>query len=415
MAQSGDPLDLWDLYFALTPQNCTSEVATLALSHLDPHLVPSVSTGEHKLEPHKTYADRALPCVSILAYVGTACDTRPSFATEVIPRLAEAMDGICLWINHLLHFGLAYPTSPLDNVKQAYYTHCQLLFDMVETDKRLSNATLSSPTFIDLLLRCWTVTDKESEVFLKIDLAEAAPPCPILNLMVLTTENSQGVQILVHQIQSRPRGFSVRFAGALIDRARQLVQREVPPTRSIGLMDGILRIVEKLLSIEPNLRLSFIRVNYLTELSLATNFASIEASKTSHPIKFMQGTVGCVMKLSLLIMQETPRSVHNWRDLVKGDYYALLVRSLAHVAPQDKSTESLYLHLLKIFGVYTIYPCMVKLFFTARIPEASMKSLDVDPRFKAKWEMFQRGLQERGHVYGIMPKGFSICDNLNVS
>lgn len=414
-AQSGDPRHLWDLYLELTPQNCTTEVATIVLSHLNPDLVPSVSTREHERLPHKTYVDRALPCVTTVAMIGAACHTRPSFGVGTIPHLVKAVDGICLWMGFLLYFGLSYPNPPLpgEDFRNAYYTHCQLLFDMVETDTRLSNAILSSQTFIDLLLRCWMVQGNGGEVFMKVDL-DSDSACPIVNLMLLTTENDVGVDLLIHQILSRPRGFAVDFARALISRARQLVQYKTPPTKSIGYIQGILRITEKLLSLAPALRRSFLKVNYLTELAQVLNSVSADASQTAHPMKFMKHTVSSVMKLTLLIMEETPRAIHNWRDMIRGNYYAILVRALAHVAPEDYSTDNLYTQLLNVFGIHTIYPCLIKPLSTARIPEASRNRLAQDPRFKKKWDILQSGLQERLHVHSIMPQGFSICDNLLV-
>ncbi|KAJ3542234.1 hypothetical protein NMY22_g3586 [Coprinellus aureogranulatus] len=410
-ADSGDPRSLMDLSQELTQQNCTKEAIEVVLKHLNVNLVPNIDAGEHMQMPFKGYVSGALPCMAALVKVGLACRENPTLKSAAVPQLVQAMDGICLWSNFLLHFGLCFPDAPApgEDFRQAYFNHALYIIQLARIDSRIRDALSTSPVLISLMLRMWMVHGKNGQEFMEVEASE----CPIIDLMLLATQDSMFSSNLVERIMARGGHFPLDFARSVISRSRQLVQFHVPPVHSTWFIDALVRITERLASVSLPLRRTFDKVNHLYELANTLNLISIEVPKTTRPVFLMRRINETILQLFVLCAKHPSRVVHNWRDLYEGGLYSLILRSLAHLTQEEEDEESsdVLPDILKTSGAYTMYPCVLQ----RLIPEAKPGVVPKvrGAKFRDSVAEFGDGLGERVTLFQMMPTGFAICDNLH--
>lgn len=413
-ADSGDTRSLWGLCTELTPQSCTYESIRVVLKNLNPELVPNIATGEHTRLPYKDYADRALACLSTLPVTALACEAKPSLNSAAVPQIVQAVEGICLWINFCLHFGLSFPDMPIpgEDFEKAYFNHSLALLALSQLDSRIFGAMCSSSVFVKLVLRLWMTQGKHGQEFMTID----RDPCPIISLMALATQQSTFSDHLLQQILSRGCRIPLDFARSVIARAQRLVPYQVPPALSTTRIDALVRITERLVSACPQLRRSFVKVDYLKELSRVLNSVSLEASQAVHPIDLMRTTFQATLQLAVLCMANPSRVVHNWRDLIAGNLYPLLLRCLEYVTEEEQDMQSADVlpKILQAMTVYAIYPCALQKLMQESIRQAKVVGSLGGSRFRELTDGFKFGLEKRNMIFQTMARDFSICDNLIV-
>ncbi|KAJ3542230.1 hypothetical protein NMY22_g3582 [Coprinellus aureogranulatus] len=287
---SGDARSLSDLSRELTARNCTIEAIRVILKHLDGDLVPKIEVGDHTRMPHTDHVNCALPCIATLPTMMLACRHNPTLESMVVPELVNAVDGICLWANFFLHFGLWFPgrTTPSSDLTGAFFKQTVGLWALANIDPQICDTMRSTPVFVTLMLRLWITKGRDGQQFMYVEENQ----CPILNLMLSATQDPTSTFTFSHSladlILSRGSRFTLDFARTVITRARRLTQLRVTPTHSTWFIDAIVRIADRLGSASLQLRRAFVRTDYIYELCKTVNLVSIEVEKLAQPIEYMR-------------------------------------------------------------------------------------------------------------------------------
>ncbi|KAJ3538004.1 hypothetical protein NMY22_g5358 [Coprinellus aureogranulatus] len=414
-ANDGDLEALWRLQREMQPTNITVEIADAILKHLKLDLVPNLDEDEHKVEPFNTYADRALPCITMLSTVAKALQSQPRARTAISERIQENLDGICMWINFLLTFGLSIDmeTTPGKDFRKPYFYHAQLLCDLMDCDGDILRALLSGTRFFDLILRIWMTEGKEGELFMNIT---SPNPCPIITLMMKTLQQDVGREMLLQRIRVRPPTFQYHFVDRIKMRAIQIIEVEVPTARQVGYIDTLLSISEILLADkEPlDLRRSFVKQAYLTEFCTVLNAISMEAGMRPDRHTVMPAMLRPTHKLFSLVMTENARAARNYAELLEGDMLTHLVRVLVWLPDHDRSAADVGKILLQLMGMYTIYPVFIKQLMSTKLPEQLAAKLYKNPHIAPVWDDFRAALRDRMEAYTTMTDGSGhLCDNFS--
>ncbi|KAF6757054.1 hypothetical protein DFP72DRAFT_891652 [Ephemerocybe angulata] len=405
---------LWDIYSSLTPRNCTIGTVKTVLKHLRLELLPNIATGEHKQPPYDAYCDRALACVTLLSTIAAICREKPALNRDFIEVLTgDAVDGICMWINFCLHFGLSFPMdkTPGADFRQAYLIQSQLLCDLLESSPEATDRFLSSSAFFDLLIRIWMTEGKAGEVFM--DLA-GRRACPILLLMMKVLQSEEGPPMLVHRIMARPPSFATHFAERFTLRAHQSLDKAVTKAllgKAMGYVDGLMSATGLLLKESQSLIGGFRRVDYLGEFSVVLNGLSKQAEEKDPGLLFptMLRVTATAFKL---ILDQKSRSVHNNRELFAGGFLEHFLRILPAIPSTDKISNGVANNHLQILGFYTIYPCVIKTIIQTPQPVELIQRLERtgNPAVKIIWSDFFVALSEARKVLTKMKDRRGICD-----
>ncbi|TEB27499.1 hypothetical protein FA13DRAFT_873260 [Coprinellus micaceus] len=408
---SGDAPSIWNLLKEFGSRGLTLEAISALLKHLDINLVPNIVTGEHTREPHKTYADRALPCVTSLTDIALACRLHPSFKDAVVPQIVEKIDGICLWTNYCLHFGLSFPErpGPGEDFRKAYFAHSLMLLTLVELYPEISQAMFSSNAFAGLMIRLWMTQGKRRQEFMRLNDAKA---CPILSLMLSALRNETFSQLFAQRIASRGSHLPDDFARSVVARTRQLFQSlsQVSLSKHVGSLGRLVHIAWMARLAAPELERSFIKVKYMLEFGKALHLVLARVQTESVSTEVMLSLRNTTMRLVEPGINGRLYGPLIWRELVEGDVYGVLLYLLAQGGSPGE-VEFLK-NACGAMATYTVYPCVLKRLDKARIPDGVREKLGENRRLKDFWLDFDGTLQTRGEILQEMPEGLSICDNL---
>ncbi|KAJ2926549.1 hypothetical protein H1R20_g10542, partial [Candolleomyces eurysporus] len=319
-------------------ENCTIDVVKVVLKHLQLDLVPNVAQGQHHDSPYPENGRRALLSISTLDHVLAACRRNQDLKEEVVGLLVDrdCVEGLCLWTNFFLHFGLSIPMddTPGADFRIAYFTHAKFFCDLLNADPRIRAAVLTTPTFSDLLIRFWMTLGKNEESFMDFNQPQG---CPIVHLFLKLVGDDDGRDVLYDQIFDRPPEFACDFAEAMVDRFRRCASQRVSITRAIAMADGLLTATTHLVS-NRTIKQRFITADYLTTIS--STFHSISMNVVNQELDlshYLTMLIRPVHKLFQMASEGDYRLVGNWRDLVTGDFLPLLIRIMSNIRPNDRS------------------------------------------------------------------------------
>ncbi|KAF6754366.1 hypothetical protein DFP72DRAFT_898857 [Ephemerocybe angulata] len=406
---------LWNILSSLNPRNCTFHIVRTALKHLQLELVPNIVSGEHEHPVYKANGHRALPCLGMLSVIAETCREKPSLNQALIGVLtSDYVDGICMWINFCLHFGLSFPQdmTPGEDFRKAYLIHAQLLCDLLDTSPEATLLFLSSSSFFDLLLRIWMTEGKAGEVFMDLE-----GRCPILLLMmkVLQNHSEEGPPMLAHRIMARPPYFTTHFAERFVRRAHQASEKATTPVllgKAVGYLDGLMSATGILLKESHQLIGGFRRVDYLGEYSAVLNALSTQAAEEDRSLLF-PGMFRLVTSAFKLVLHQESRAVHNYKELFAGGFIESVLRVILAIPSTDKTTTGLALNYLQILGFYTVYPCVLETMLGVEYPVELRECLERtgSPAIKRAWQDFCVAQHEAGRVLDQMENRRGLCDN----
>ncbi|TEB27520.1 hypothetical protein FA13DRAFT_1794683 [Coprinellus micaceus] len=407
-AESGDTSSLRSLCRELTSQNFTTEAASAVLKHFDVDLIPNTTTGDHLKDPHKTYVDRALLCLHLLTDIVFACRDRPSFNAIVVPQILAGIEGICLWINFCLHFGLSYPERPVSDrvIRKAYIAHSLMIIALIEADAEISRALVPLDVLTSVMMRLWVTQDKFGQEFMRLEGEDA---CPILHLMVVSAQE----EAFAWQITTRGGNLADNFARSVVSRTRHLIQSQptVTPSKYVN-CQRFGRIVSRARIAHPELKRSLVKVRYMKEvgsaLYSALTMVKIQSTSSEELMEDISATAFRIVEPGLDDLQS--RGPHHWQDLTVGNIHGVLLWLVAQEASTsvDVCTDS-----FRAMTAHMVFPCVLKQLETTPIPEGVEDKLEKHMGFKDFWlDYFQDKLETRREIFREMPEGFSICDNL---
>jgi hypothetical protein len=156
-----------------------------------------------------------------------ACRDRPSSNAIVVPQILAGIEGICLWINFCLHFGLSYPERPVSDrvIRKAYIAHSLMIIALIEADAEISRALVPLDVLTSVMMRLWVTQDKFGREFMRLEGEDA---CPILHLMVVSAQE----EAFAWQITTRGGNLADDFARSVVSRTRHLIQSQPTVTPS---------------------------------------------------------------------------------------------------------------------------------------------------------------------------------------
>ncbi|KAJ2912934.1 hypothetical protein MD484_g7492, partial [Candolleomyces efflorescens] len=413
---AGSEEHVQQLFTTLDPQDCTIDVVKAVLKHLQLDLVPDVGGGEHDELPYPQNGRRALFSISILNHVFEACRRDWSLNEGVVELLMDwdCVEGLCLWANLLVHFGLSIPMggTPSGDFQKAHFHHAKFFSDLLDVDPRVRSAFLTSPTFSKLLIRFWMATGKRKECFIDLDEAQG---CPIVHLLLKLVSDDDGRQVLFDQIMNRPRQFAYEFAKTTVERFQRCASPRVRPTRAIAAVDGLIASTSLLVS-DNTIKRRFIAAGYLGAIasslySIYQNIVDQEQYPTDLSMVLM--IIRPFSKLFALASEGDYRIIGNWEELVKNNFMTLLVQVMLAIQPNDRASANVCIPILRHLSWQTVYPQILFTIISALAGGDSGSLLD-HPLIRECWGPVSIILADRVRLFLAMPMDMgagTLCDN----
>ncbi|KAJ2922766.1 hypothetical protein H1R20_g14338, partial [Candolleomyces eurysporus] len=406
---------LEQLVSQVTPSNCTIEIFTEALDHLQPELLPEPDLLDNLLPTDADNARSAALALALLATVTEACDDDPDLNQIVVDKLTGFIHPLCLWIEVLLGFGLCYPASTLCGVStrsHACFTYAKLLLDLQFVDSRLEKALFSSRTFFHVLLILWMTDDGEEEH--RVDHVFEPQPTwvrsPVVTLLSSFLYDDDGREELFHYAAMSPRQFAHDFVSVLRQRACQVRDTsltEVDPVDVASFFEDLMYVAEILVE-SSVFRRELSSMLYLYGFASILNTVSIEMK--NHAPKDHHLLLDAVHQLAIIADETRPyHAARNYRELVGGGFWGLVIRLLSSVPEGNRHYNRLGLRCLKMLGKYTAYRSVMSRMLVVLLPEESIEG--IYDHHGESFSTWMYGLDYRKDACDDAEKRLILCDN----
>ncbi|KAF6759563.1 hypothetical protein DFP72DRAFT_136444 [Ephemerocybe angulata] len=420
------PDEILKMYMTLTVDKCTTSIVKTVLKHLQPDLVPNIALGEYTQFPYTANGNCAAICIHMLSTILDSCRNRKKLKEETLELMTEdTIEGICMWIKFCLHFGLAVPglKTPAPDLRRAYLFHAQLLCSLFDSAPKISAQLLVSSTFLDLVIQIWMAESETGEVFILLE-GTKPEPCPIASLLLKVANFPMGPSMLTHRIIARSPSFASAFAEQSFQRGYQLVEE----AQTVGQLANAAFCLERqmstmvaLLSHSSQLHQVFTSEQYIKEyaMNIHSLFEKVPLALQTNS-KFIRLFFMLAETLFLLLIDDKSRVVHNYRDILSEQLLQHIYRLLPEIPSTDMVSTKIAAYLLKVIGIYIVYPCVFNAAMEGDISEETMdrlKRLEV-PSLKDPWEELSGLIFELFQAIGRLEVdtktggSSNICDNL---
>ncbi|TEB24865.1 hypothetical protein FA13DRAFT_1738878 [Coprinellus micaceus] len=407
-SRGGSKAGLGELSDIVSPENCTAEVIDIVFEHLRPGRVPSAGATGGVVAA----ADRALSAVTVLSKVTFAAYSKPRIKEALVLRVVESVEGMCIWMDFALPFGLLQATDHDTGRVEVRRTHlftAEVLQDLLFLDPRIHQALTSSPIFVKLMLRLWKETSDGSTLYMDLGGGNG---CPIIRSVHKATGTDDGKEAFITHIVQHS-SLSDTFATCAMERTNQ-IDNDGMSTQPLG---NIIRhagwmvdIADRFVSSSSLLRRSFVSTGYIKILTSLLNSISLRAVDTGTPELLIPNLQG-ICNLITLIADDNSRVVENRREAVSGDMMGLLARTVGYLATSGdpKAVES-GMAVVKMFGEYTLYPSVVKEIHKLTPPPWGVATMPRTSKMFKVWHSFFMAFYIREQL--PLPDVVRLCDNL---
>ncbi|KAJ3526362.1 hypothetical protein NMY22_g10197 [Coprinellus aureogranulatus] len=410
---------LWELYGAISISNCTTEVITIVLHHLDISLLPQHHTPKPERQER---IERAFTCMTLLHKVmamvlvdrsrGGLRDNATAFLSNNLD-----VDSLCLWIDLCIRLGLslAVKRAPCPTPDTACTHFAYLLDDLLNLSPPLHEAFVSSSTFMDLLLRMWMARDNHGNVYCEFQRGEG-PGCTVIVLMHRATDSAVGCPVLLQQLGSFPTKAWREFVLVAVERVRhcgKAIQKAFSPEWVVEVFDQLLSIMQRLSSCSDLLHRRFVEAAYLSKISSAylsmhpfLRPDSAYSQDRIHPI-------GVFLDMALYDEELTAKNI---RDLASGGAIQLCISVITSARSSSAAEEATFRSVMSLLCIHLSHRPVVEN-YRAYIPQdiKSVRSLSFEnclhfwlPELCKDLTWWLETLNE---VYAGRARRIFICDN----
>lgn len=417
------------LYTFVVPQKqeeLTLDVVNVALKYLltDPDPSPDL-----RMSGGKPHADCALASLSVLHAVIMDHYRTDSFKEAAVKQILEVADRICLWINLFLDHGVcstAREPSPEATVSEVHLMHAEFLWDLISFDPRILQVLSTSQTYIDLLLRLWTVRERPGGKLI-MEPTHRRGVCPILILLHDSMKDQDMARrtllerLLTTGSQSRSSALAKSFVGRFQQARDMALDRTIGnPDPPIGYTTLMLDVLRSLTTFNYFFRRKMLSVNYITVLAESLDAISNhlkEHYRNEDGRRMLSSMLGVAMGLTNESLDPT-RIVKNVKDAISANYFLILARVMAAMPPTEADMIRDGGQLLHLVGRYIMFPDVLEALdgvwpSLSRVILGDMRS--TIPPIANSWETFGRSAVMRLQAKAKVGSGTLLCDNLSVS
>ncbi|KAF6757161.1 hypothetical protein DFP72DRAFT_1066005 [Ephemerocybe angulata] len=407
-ARGGSPDRLWELYYYIEdPDDRSLEVIELVLGHLS---IDNMKA--HATALTQAVGARAVACIFILLACVSAFQTHPNLRDLAIVPVGEAIEAICVWAHFCIHFELAPPDAELEFLEM--YNRVGRLLVQLSLYPELHARLASTAAYHKLAIRLWMTRgitkdlDHDNQYHALLALGNA----------VGDPEDDQ-TDLFIQQIMARPAKFATEFAEVTIERSHRIrdmvFSRQLPPATVVDYILFLISIVCRVTGSCDSLRITFIKVDYLVELSSDLNAvsAALVELDCAHLLKSM---LQPTMSLACHVYDpHTPfRSVRNSSDVLSGGLLTHTLRILASLPASEEHCTMQGITIIRNLGRYTAYPSVIE--ELGRMPALGTfitRGLENDWRVSALWDAFCITIQRSlGAQRSFIKEGGLLCDNM---
>ncbi|KAJ3520513.1 hypothetical protein NMY22_g12721 [Coprinellus aureogranulatus] len=410
--KAGAPDEIVKVTDAIEYGECTAEVVRAALDNLSVAPIPEAPCEVVINMEGRIGVTRSLASLRFLNTVAAACAELPHLAEGIAPLIVQSLENVIDWAG--VAFTLRTPLSVLvpGDSNLCFVDLCNMFLGLQAMNQSVSDALLSSKSFVHLLAKIWTTPVNNK---LNLDPGESFG-------MLVTTDREDGRGAFIEQLVHHD--MMSAFANSTIGRAVQIGQSVVRPNCPDGfgayMSKALVPLVQSLgLSPTSHLRPHFRRLDYITQLMKTSDRISIALLK-KRPLSPEHGKqlMELLSRLATIAFWDDPRTMRNLRDLLKGDFLEMAARTIVNGFANDPNSDGVESAMvaLKIIQKYTVYPPLCKVLFESRHrdPGPHMAGMYRIPHVRDVWNAFWPTLTDRmGLWLQLSDTNYAnICDNI---